>query len=453
MDVIETGGFYSMTQPMSEWAKEQDDPKVAHTKLEALDDITVLDLSCNSFAGSYCTSMLSEMGAEVIKVEPPDGDFLRKCTPYGITHKGEGLNSLSEGRNKFHVTLNLEKPEAREMLKSLVSQADVLVETFLPGVMDGWGLGYEQLKEINPRLIFASITPYGQFGPKSGSRMPDYDSIIQARSAIQYATGEILPEGKTFDEMPWATHTKQGTWIGGASAGTFMAAGILAAVYWRHTSGEGQALDCATSEAYASFDDFAYQWYQDTGTVCERFGNLDVAGWLYCFAPTKDGSVFLGALRLEMWQAFADMLGKWDEWGASDWRVMADFTSEEAQLKWADLVYTETRKYTSRELVELSVNYSKSGRLAPIAPVVATIGTPMDTLSDPNWNERGIFTPVDDPVYGPVVIAQSQYKLTETPPRTKWASRPVGYDNGFIYLKYLSYGKDKLKKLEEEGIV
>lgn len=442
-----------MAQPLSEWAREQDDPRVAHTKPEALDDITVLDLSYNSFSGSYCTSLLSEFGAEVIKIEPPEGDFLRTCTPFGITHKGEGLNYLSEGRNKFHITLNLEKPEAREILKGLVRQADVLVETWLPGVMDGWGLGYEQLKEINPRLIFASITPFGQFGPKKGSRMPDYDNIIQARSAIQYATGEILPEGKTLDEMPWATHTKQGPWIGAASAGTFMAAGILAALYWRGESGEGQALDCATSEAYPSFDDFAYQWYQDTGTVCERFGNLDIAGWLYCFAPTKDGTVFLGALRLEMWQAFADMLGKWDEWGAADWKVMADFTTKEQQLKWAELVNAETCKYTSQELVDMSVQYSKTGRLAPIAPVVAAIGTPMETIKDSNWADRGLFTPVDDPVYGPVVIPQAQYKLTRTPPRTKWASRPVGYDNGFIYLKYLSYGPEKLNKLKEAGVV
>jgi crotonobetainyl-CoA:carnitine CoA-transferase CaiB-like acyl-CoA transferase len=442
-----------MSQDFSEWAREKDDPKIAHTKPEALDDITVLDLSYNSFSGSFCSSLLSEFGAEVIKIEPTQGDFLRTCTPYGITHEGEGLNYLSEGRNKFHITLNLEKPEAREMLKGLVRQADVLLETYKPGVMDAWGLGYEQLKEINPRLIFASITPFGQFGPKSQNPMSDYDSIIQARSAIQYATGEILPEGKTYDEMPWATHTKQGTWIGGASAGTFMASGILAAIYWRHTSGEGQALDCASSEAYSSFDDFAYQWYQDTGTICERFGNLDMAGWLYCFAPVKDGNVFLGALRLEMWQAFADMLGKWDEWGAADWKVMADFTTKEQQLLWADKVFTETLKYTSQELVNLSVQYSKTGRLAPIAPVVAPIGTPMETLKDLNWSERGIFTPVDDPVYGPVVIPQAQYKLTETPPRTKWASRPVGYDNGFVYLKYLSYGTEKLTKLKEAGVV
>lgn len=442
-----------MSQQFAEWAREQDDPKTAHAKPEALDDITVLDLSYNSFAGSFCSSLLSEFGAAVIKIEPPQGDFLRTCTPYGVLHEGEGLNYLSEGRNKFHITLNLEKPEAREMLKGFVRQADVLLETFKPGVMDAWGLGYERLKELNPRLIFASITPFGQFGPKSQDAMPDYDSIIQARSAIQYATGEILPEGKTIDEMPWATHTKQGTWIGSSSAGTFMAAGILAAIYWRHDSGEGQALDCATSEAYPSFDDFAYQWYQDTGTICERFGNLDIAGWLYCFAPTKDGNVFLGALRLEMWQAFADMLGKYDEWGAATWKVMADFTTKEQQLIWADKVYAETRKYTSQELVDLSVQYSKTGRLAPIAPVVAAIGTPMETLKDPNWTERGIFTPVDDPVYGPVVIPQAQYKLTETPPRTKWASRPIGYDNGFVYLKYLSYGTEKLKNLKQAGVI
>ena len=440
-------------QSLSEWARERNDPKVAHVKLEALDDISVLDLSYNNFAGSFCTSLLSEFGAEVIKIEPPEGDFLRTCTPYGILHKGVGLNYLSEGRNKFHITLNLQKPEARKVLKDFAAQADVLLETFTPGTMDRWGIGYEKLKDINPRLIVASITPFGQFGPKSKSSMSDYDNIIQARAGIQYATGEILPEGKSYDDMPWAVPTKSGPWIGAAPAGTFMAAGILAALYWRGISGEGQALDCATSEAYASFDDWAYQWYQGTGNVCERFGNLDIAGWLYCFAPTKDGAVFLGGLRLEMWQAFVDMIGKYDEWGATGWKTMAPFMSKEQQLKWADLVFAETRKYTNQELVTMSVEYSKHGRLAPIAPVVAPVVDPMETLKDLNWGDRGLFTPVDDPVFGPVILAQAQYKLTETPPRTKWACRPVGYDNGFVYLKHLGYGPEKLKKLIKAGVI
>ena len=228
------------------------------------------------------------------------------------------------------------------------------------------------------------------------------------------------------DDMPWATHTKQGPWIGASSAGTFMAVGILAALYWRHLSGEGQALDCATAESYCSFDDFAYLWYQDAGVICERFGNLDVARWLYTFAPTKDGSVFLGALRLEMWQAFVDMISKYEEWGAANWKATSEFLEKEKQLKWADLVYAETRKYTTQELVDMAVRYGKTGRLAPIAPVVAPIGSLIQTLQDPHCNDRGIFTPVDDPVFGPVVLAQAQYKLTQTPLRTKWACRPVG---------------------------
>ncbi len=443
-----------MEQPAwSDWVRERDDPRIARARPEALDDVTVLDLSHKSFAGCYCSSMLAEFGARVLRVEPPEGDFIRTCTPYGILHQGEGLNYLTEGRNKFHITLNLEKPEAREILRGLVSQADVLIETYRPGVMDEWGIGYEQLRQVNPRLIFASITAYGQFGPMSASRMPDYDNIVQARSAIQYATGEVMPEGKGYDDYPWAVPTKAGPWIGWIQAGTFMAVGILAALHWRGMTGEGQALDVASAEAYACMDDWASVWYQGSGVVNERFGSLDTAGWLYCFAPTKDGAVFLGGLRLEMWQAFADMVGKWEEWGAASWRDLSAFTEEKMQMKWAPLVFAETSKYTNEELVRMSVEYGKSGRLAPITPVVAPVCSPEETMHDANWLDRGIFTPVKDPVYGELVVAQAQHKMTETPARTKWVCRPVGYDDEQVYLKYLGFGPRRLKELKAAGII
>ena len=436
-----------------DWVRNRENPSIAHTKPEALDDITVLDLSYKSFAGCYCSSLLAEFGAEVLRIEPPEGDFIRICTPYGMLYKGEGLNYLSEGRNKFHISVDLKKPEGREILKGLVGQADVLIETYRPGVMDDWGIGYEQLGEINPRLIFASITGYGQFGSMSRSRMPDYDNITQARSAIQYTTGEVIPEGKSYDECPWAVPTKAGPWIGWVQAGTFMAVGILAALYWRGMTGEGQALDVATAEAYASFDDYATSWYQGCGSISERFGNLTTAAWLYCFAPTKDGAVFLGGIRLEMWKAFADMIGKWDEWGAASWTTNSTFTEKEQQLKWSRLIFAETRKYTNKELVSMSVEYAKKGRLAPITPVVAPVCSPEETMKDANWLERGIFTPVKDPVYGELVVAQAQHKMTETPIRTKWVCRPVGYDNEHIYLKYMGFGPSKLNKLKKTGII
>lgn len=276
----------------AKWARERDDPRIAHAKPEALDDITVIDMSFKSFAGCYCSSLLAEFGAEVIRIEPPGGDFIRTCTPQGLLYKGEGLNYLTEGRNKLHVTLNLEKAEAREMLKNLAGQADVLIETYRPGVMDEWGIGFEQLKQVNQRLIFASITPFGQFGPMSQSHQPDYDNVVQARSGIQYITGEMLPESKTYDDCPWAVPTKSGPWIGWCTAGTFMATGIMAALHWRCVTGEGQALDTATDEAYAFFDLFAPVWYEKGGYLAERFGNLDTGLWLYCFAPTKNGGFF-----------------------------------------------------------------------------------------------------------------------------------------------------------------
>jgi crotonobetainyl-CoA:carnitine CoA-transferase CaiB-like acyl-CoA transferase len=418
-----------------------------------LDDILVLDLSSNNYAGCYCTSMLSEFGAEVLRVEPPEGDFIRTCTPYGILYKGEGLSYLSEGRNKFHITLDLGMPEAREILKGLATHVDVLIETYRPGTMDDWGIGYEELRKINPKLIFASITAHGQFGPMSLSRMADYDNIIQARSASQYDTGEILPEGKSYDEYPWAIPTKAGPWIGLVESGTHMAVGILAALHWREMTGEGQALDVSSEEAYASIEDWAAVWYQGAGVVNERFGSLNTAGWLYCFSPTKDGAVFLGGLRLEMWQAFADMVGKWDEWGAASWKELAPFSEKEEQLKWAALVFAETCKYTSEELVRMSVQYAKNGRLAPITPVVAPVCSPEEAMQDANWLDRGIFTPIEDPVYGEIIVAQAQHKMTETPIRTKWVCRPVGYDNEYIYLKYLGFGPRKLKELKEAGII
>jgi CoA:oxalate CoA-transferase len=442
-----------MKQPWSDWVKERDDPRIAHTRPEALDDITVLDLSYKNYAGCYCSSLLAEFGAEVLRVEPPAGDFLRTCTPYGMLHKGEGLNYLTEGRNKFHITLELAKLEGQGILKSLVTQADVLIETYRPGVMDEWGIGYEQLKKINPRLIFASITAYGQYGPMSRSRMPDYDNVAQARSGIQAGTGEVMPEGKNYEDCPWAVPTKSGPWIAWCVAGTFTAVDILAALRWRGITGEGQALDVATTEAYARFDDYPPVWYQGAGVVAGRFGSLDVAGWLYCFAPTKDGAVFLGGLRLQMWQAFADMVGKWDEWGAEHWTNLTVFTEEEQQLKWAALVFEETRKYTNEELVAMSVEYAKNGRLAPITAVVAPVCSPEEAMKDANWSDRGIFTPIQDPVYGELIVAQAQHKMTESPIRAKWVCRPVGYDNEHIYLKYLGWGPSRLKELRRQGVI
>jgi crotonobetainyl-CoA:carnitine CoA-transferase CaiB-like acyl-CoA transferase len=440
----------------AEWAdhvRSLDDPAKNFEKPEALDDLVVLDLSSRSMAGCFCSSLLAELGAETIRIEPPGGDLVRTYSPNGVMHQGTGLAYLQEGRNKYHVTLNLETKDGQEILKFLAGQADVLIETYPAGTMDALGIGYEELAKLNPRLIYTSISGYGQFGPESARKQYDYDNVSQARSGIQYGTGEILPEGKTYDEMPYAVPTKAGPWIAWAAAGTFGAMGILSAVYYRGLTGEGQAIDIATPEAYERLHDYALHWYADQGILNERFGNLDTALWLYGFYPTKDGGVFLGGLRLEMWKAFVDIIGKYDEWGAEQWTTLAPFMKKDWQLKYQAMINPETEKYTSQELTMKSVEYAKSGRLAPITPVVAEIVSPDKAMRDEVWRDRGVFMPVQDPVYGSVVCAQSQWKATETPPRTKWVCRPVGYDNGYVYLKYMGYGPVKLKTLEGKGVI
>ncbi len=153
------------------WAdhvRGQDDPAKNFEKPEALDDLVVIDISSRSMAGCYCSSLLAELGAETIRIEPPGGDLVRSYSPNGIMVKDTGLAYLQEGRNKHHVTLNMETAEGREMFKCFIGAADVLIETYPAGKMDAWGLGYEELSKLNPRLIMCSITGFGQFGPESG---------------------------------------------------------------------------------------------------------------------------------------------------------------------------------------------------------------------------------------------------------------------------------------------
>jgi len=154
----------------ADWAdhiKSLDDPAKNFEKPEALDDLVVIDVSSRSMAGCYCSSLLAELGAETIRIEPPGGDLVRTYSPDGIMNKDTGLAYLQEGRNKYHVTLDLEKEEGHEIFKSLAGQADIVIETYPAGQMDEWGIGYDELSKLNPRLIFASITAHGQFGNDS----------------------------------------------------------------------------------------------------------------------------------------------------------------------------------------------------------------------------------------------------------------------------------------------
>ncbi|MEM2465605.1 MAG: CoA transferase, partial [Candidatus Bathyarchaeia archaeon] len=208
-------------------------------KPEIFNDIVVIDVSYANFAGIYASSILAEFGAEVIKVEPPEGDPARFMTPNGVNLKGVGIPFLIEARNKRFITLDLENNEKdREKFKKLAAKADVIIETYEPGKMDSIGIGYKQLSQINSKLIYVAISTWGQLLPYEGAaRIPDSDITAQALSGIASLIGDIKTEPEPFN---WPT--RAGSWISWYIAGVHAAAGIMLALLYRRKSGKGQMI-------------------------------------------------------------------------------------------------------------------------------------------------------------------------------------------------------------------
>jgi crotonobetainyl-CoA:carnitine CoA-transferase CaiB-like acyl-CoA transferase len=427
-----------------EWIQQADDPHNAFAKPEALDDLLVVDVSQQSVAGMVCTAFLAELGAEVLKVEPPDGDPARAWGPPDFTHKGEGLAYLSEGRNKYYITLNLEAPEGRDLFRQFARRADVVIEAFPPGRMDDWGIGYRQLSAENPRLIYAAISAHGQFGPRAAEPIPDYDLTSQAASGLTFITGE--PE--TDDAGEAGIPTKAGPWLAGYAGGAWTAFGVLGALHFRHETGRGQMVDVTPAEGLMRYLEYTLLWYHIDGRIRERVGYYDLAVFPYTFIRVKDGWAFIAAYTDPNFQALCRIMGRpeltQDSRFVNVWaRVQPD--NERAMR---EEIEAWSLSKTSDEILEKV--------MADPGPGVVVFGrmeTPMEVLSRENWWERGCFHKFSDPVYGDLTLQMPVWRMTETPPRIRWACRPTGYHNGYVFQKYLGLGPRRLAELKDQGVL
>jgi len=423
------------------WARQITDPLEAGGKPEALDDLLVLDCSYGSLAGCFASSILAEFGAEVIRIEPPEGDLARHFTPGGFLHEGTGLGYLPEGRNKFHTTLNLRSAEGQELFRSLARRADVLVETFLPGMMDGWGIGYRQLRKLTPGLIYCAMATYGQFGPKAATAKPSADVVDQALSGITYFTGEPAPEEGTAD---YAVPTRQGSWYGWYSGGAFGAFGILLALHHRVLTGKGQLVDLSPAEAAMRFTHFNLLWYHAEREILERMGNLDVSVFPYTYFRCKGGFVFIAGFLDPNWAALTTIIERPD--------LLRRYPTMRDRLEKAPEIFREieawTVNYSADEILELVQCYRGEGAVA-----TGPVNEPWQTVAEAHWWERGVFQRLRDPYYGDLLIQGPPWKMDVTPPRVKWICRPVGADTEAIYGKYLGLGPTALTALRSRGVV
>ena len=258
--------------------------------------IRVLDVS-QVMAGPYCCMMLGDLGADVIKIEPPpSGDSTRHSMGFRLKGKDSpGFYALN--RNKRSIVLDLKTPADREVFYALVKTADVLVENARPGVADRLGMGYDTLHEINPRLVYASISGFGQTGP--WSQRPGFDLIAQAMSGVLSATG-----------LPGHEPVKNAIPVGDLGAGLFAAIGILAALQGRQSSGVGQFIDASLLEAALGLSVWETTELWGTGRSPTPIGTANRMSAPYQAVEASDGYFVIGAANQKLWLTLLDVLGR-----------------------------------------------------------------------------------------------------------------------------------------------
>ena len=407
-------------------------------KPEVFDDVMVLDASYANMSGDICSSIFAEFGAEVIKIEPPEGDPSRKITPYGVNRNGTGVPFIMEARGKRYMTLDLRKESDRQEFKKLAGKAQVVIETYQPGQMDAWGIGYRQLSEINPGLVYIAISTYGQYGRKAQEMtdIPDTDITAQALSGAAANIGDIPTE-----EEPYNWPLRAGVWLGWYISGILAAQGAAIALYYASATGEGQMVDVATADSYASLVGYpvtiGFTWV----TPRPRIGKHDFCLYPYGFWKTKDGTVAIAASRDHDFRGLLKILNLWKY--EDDWRFSFDRIPDMIPLveEFYKIIESATVKYTSDELINKALQYSiKSARSkwrGGGVPIVMKVQKPSTTVQNPHWEKRNSFQVFDEPDIGKVKLPVNFIKMSESPPRVKWVKCSIGQDNSYVREKYL----------------
>lgn len=353
-----------------------------------LEGVVVLDLS-RVLAAPYTGMILADMGADVIKIERPGkGDDSRA---YGPFKNGESVYYMSLNRGKRSMTLNTKSEEGKQILKDLVKEADVLVENFRGGTMDKLGLGYDVLKEINPRLIYSACTGFGMTGPYKFD--PAYDVIVQGMGGIMSITGQ---EG--------GEPTKVGASIGDITAGIFSAVGIMMALYAREKTGKGQLVDVSMLDCQVAILENAIARYMNAGVSPKPIGNRHASITPFQSLKTSDGYVIIAVGNDTLWQKFCGLIDRPDL--AADPR----FTTNPLRTENVKVLGEELTKTFVTKTMDEWLHILKEGGI-PVGP----INDVERVIKDPAVIARDMIVTTHHPVAGDVEMAGVPIKLSDTP--------------------------------------
>jgi len=391
--------------------------------------IRVLDIGI-LIAGPFGATMLGDFGAEVIKVEQPGvGDAIRGTPVDGKANRSG--NWLVEGRNKKSVTLNLRVEAGQKILKELVNQSDVLFENFTPGTLEKWGLGWDVLKAINPRLIMVRVSGYGQTGPYS--KRAGYDRIALGFSGYMYPTGfpDRYPVRPAFPTADYNT-------------GTFGALSAMLALYNRDAQGgKGQVIDLALYEAPFRITADMMTKYAQTGAIRERIGNRNPT-----FSPagtfeTSDGRlVQIAAGGDKVWQRLAAAMGM------AELATDARFARSRARIERADELEALLAEWVGKHSFA-EVEKRLVGANVPFGGIY----TAADIAHDPHYAARDNLVTVPDEEQGEVTMPGIIPKMQDTPGRILHAGPPIGHHNAEVYGGLLNMTASELAVLAKDGVI
>lgn len=392
-----------------------------------LDGIKVLDLS-RVLAGPYCSMLLADMGADVIKIEiPGKGDDSRAFGPYV---NGESAYYMNLNRNKRGITLNLKTEEGKKIFLAMVEKADVVLENFRPGTMEKLGIGYDKLKEVNPGIVYGCVSGFGHYGPYS--ERAGYDIIGQAMGGLMSVTG-----------WPGGEPTRTGTAMGDVLGGLSVTIGVLAAVVNKIRTGEGQKVDVSLVDSVVSSLEIITQIYLTTGRIPERIGNRYESTYPYDSFKVKDGSIVIACGNDKLFKILANDMGKPELITDERFVRNIDRVSNHKQLK--EIIEAWTVNFTIDELVE---------RLLVLKIPAAPINTIDRIVKDPHIAvAREMFVKIDHPVAGKTTVTGNHIKFSELKTEIKTPAPTLGQHNYEVYNEILGLSKKSIDELKKKNVI